>query len=88
MDYEVFNWEKMFWFFCFLIFNLYVDVFGCDDFKDLLDLVDLNIYGLCCIGLNEKIELDFSEIVFDFIKVVMVGVGMSDDVKEEFDVIL
>ena len=88
MDYEVLNWEKMFWFLRFLIPNLHVDVPGRDDLKDLLDSVDLNTYGLRRTGLNEKIELDSSETVLDPTKAAMAGAGTSDDAKEELDVIL
>lgn len=88
MNYEVLNWEKMFWFLRFLIPNLHVDVPGRDDLKDLLDSVDLNTYGLRRTGLNEKIELDSSETVLDPTKAAMAGAGTSDDAKEELDVIL
>lgn len=88
MDYEVLNWEKMFWFLRFLIPSLHVDVPGRDDLKDLLDSVDLNTYGLRRTGLNEKIELDASETVLDPTKAAMAGAGTNDDPKEELDVIL
>ena len=88
MDFEVLNWEKMFWFLRFLIPSLHVDVPGRDDLKDLLDSVDLNTYGLRRTGLNEKIELDSNETVLDPTKAAMAGAGTSDDEKEELDVIL
>lgn len=88
MDYEVLNWEKMFWFLRFLIPSLHVDVPGRDDLKDLLDSVDLNTYGLRRTGLNEPIKPDDSGTVLDPTKAAMAGAGTSDEAKEELDVIL
>lgn len=57
MDYEVKDWEKMFWFLRFLIPELHVESSGGKDIKDLLDYVDLNTYGLRRTALNEPLGL-------------------------------
>ncbi|MBQ3636655.1 MAG: type I restriction endonuclease subunit R [Bacteroidales bacterium] len=82
IDYEVKEWEKLFWFLRFLIPGLHVDVAGRDDMKDLLDNVDLNTYGLRRTALNQTVKLDEAETVVDPNKAVMAGAG-SDDVIEE-----
>ena len=61
IEFDVPDWEKLFWFLRFLIPELIVPGLKGDDIKDLLDMVDLNTYGLRRIALNEKIDLDSSE---------------------------
>lgn len=73
MDFEMKEWEKLFWYLRFLIPNLHVDVPGRDDLTDLLDKVDLNTYGLRRTSLNQSIELDASETVLDPAKAAMAG---------------
>ena len=51
LDYEVAEWEKLFWYLRYLIPELHVDSNG-EDMKDLLDYVDLNTYGLRRTALN------------------------------------
>lgn len=88
MDYEVKDWEKMFWFLRFLIPELHVESNGGKDIKDLLDYVDLNTYGLRRTALNETIGLDAGESVIDPNKPVMVNGGSNEEPKDPLDVIL
>lgn len=87
MDYEVLDWEKLFWFFKYLIPELRVDSKG-NDIKDLLDAVDLNTYGLRRTALNETITLDAGEAVVDPNKAVMVNAGDNEEPKDPLDEIL
>lgn len=79
MDFEMKEWEKLFWYLRFLIPGLHVDVPGRDTMKDLLDNVDLNTYGLRRTALNQTIDLDASEAVLDPNKPVMAGAGGDDE---------
>lgn len=88
MDYEVKDWEKMFWFLRFLIPELHVESSGGKDIKDLLDYVDLNTYGLRRTALNETIGLDAGESVIDPNKPVMVNGGSNEEPKDPLDAIL
>lgn len=87
MDYEVLDWEKLFWFFKYLIPELRVDSKG-DDIKDILDVVDLNTYGLRRTALNETVILDPGESVIDPNKAVMVNAGDNEEPKDPLDEIL
>ena len=78
LDYEMKEWEKLFWFLRFLIPGLHVDVPGRDDLRDLLDNVDLNTYGLRRTGLNEQIVLDAEETKLDPNKPAMAGAGSGE----------
>jgi type I restriction enzyme R subunit len=82
IDFEVKEWEKMFWYLRFLIPGLHVDVAGRDDMRDLLDNVDLNTYGLRRTALNQTVDLDDSETVVDPNKAAMAGAG-GDEVIED-----
>ncbi len=84
IDYEVPDWEKLFWFFRYLIPLLIVPGRNADDIKDLLDSVDLNTYGLRRTALNETIGLDAGETVVDPNKPVMVNAGSNDDGSKDF----
>ena len=86
LEYEVTDWEKLYWFLRYLIPDLHVDSKG-EDMKDLLDVVDLNTYGLRRTALNETIELDTEETILDPNKPVMVS-GGNDDGKDPLNVIL
>ena len=86
LEYEVPDWEKFYWYLRYLIPDLHVDSNG-DDIKDLLDVVDLNTYGLRRTALNETIVLDAEETVLDPNKPVMVN-GSIDDGKDPLNVIL
>lgn len=89
MDFEVADWEKLFWFLRFLIPQLIVPGKQADDIKDLLDSVDLNTYGLRRTALNETIGLDAGEAVVDPNKPVMVNAGADDESpKDKLDQIL
>lgn len=81
MEYEVADWEKLFWFLRFLIPSLIVNGPDADQLKDLLDSVDLNTYGLRRTALNEPIALDAAETTLEPLKPVMVHAG--DDEPEE-----
>lgn len=79
MEFEMLDWEKLFWFLRYLIPSLHIDKPGTVDLKDLLDSVDLNTYGLRRTSLNETIMLDAGESVIDPNKPVMVNAGGNDD---------
>ncbi len=78
IDFEVKEWEKLFWYLRFLIPGLHVDVAGRDDMKDLLDNVDLSTYGLRRTALNQKVDLDDTETVVDPNKAAMAGAGNDE----------
>lgn len=79
MNYNVLDWEKLFWFLRYLIPSLHIDKPGEVDLKDLLDSVDLNTYGLRRTALNETITLDSGETVIEPNKPVMVNAGGNED---------
>lgn len=83
MDYEIKDWEKLFWFLRFLIPGLKVDSNGGEGVRDLLDSVDLNTYGLRRTALNETIELDSNKTVLEPNKAVMVNAGGQDEPKKD-----
>jgi type I restriction enzyme R subunit len=87
IDYEVLDWEKLFWYLRYLIPDLHVDSTG-EDIKDLLDNIDLNTYGLRRTALNETIGLDAGEATLNPNKPVMVNAGDDDDDKDPLDKIL
>ncbi len=78
LEFEMKEWEKLFWYLRFLIPGLHVDVAGRDDLKDLLDQVDLNTYGLRRTKLNEEVPLDDSPTVLDPNKPAMAGAGQDE----------
>lgn len=89
MDYEVKDWEKLFWFFRYLIPELIVAQNDNDSMKDLLDYVDLNTYGLRRTAINDPISLYSEETTIDPNKSVMVGAGGNEDTpKDPLDTIL
>ena len=83
MEYEVADWEKLFWFLRFLIPSLIVNGPDADQMKDLLDSVDLNTYGLRRTALNEPIALDAAETTLDPLKPVMVHAGGDDEPEKD-----
>ena len=78
MDYEVPDWEKLFWFLRLLIPQLIVTGPDVEDIKDLLDSVDLNTYGLRRTALNETITLDAGDATVDPLKPTMVNAGPTE----------
>ena len=89
MEYEMIEWEKLFWFLRYLIPDLHIDKPRAGDIEDLLDSVDLNTYGLRRTALNETITLDADETTIDPNKPVMVNAGTPDDEPTDpLDVIL
>ena len=88
IEYEVPDWEKLYWYLRYLIPDLHVDSKG-EDIKDLLDDVDLNTYGLRRTALNETIVLDAGETTVEPNKAVMVNAGNNEEEgKDPLDVIL
>lgn len=83
MEYEVADWEKLFWFLRFLIPSLIVSGSDADQMKDLLDSVDLNTYGLRRTALNEPIALDAAETTLEPLKPVMVHAGGDDEPEKD-----
>jgi type I restriction enzyme R subunit len=65
LPYEVPAWEKLYWFLKFLIPKLKIEDPEADALDELLNSVDLNLYGLQRKKLNEQIELDAEETVLD-----------------------
>lgn len=88
LEYNVSDWEKLFWFLRYLIPSLHIDKPEELDMRDLLDSVDLNTYGLRRTALNETIILDSGEAVLDPNKPIMVSAGGNEEPKDPLDKIL
>lgn len=88
MDYEVADWERLFWFLRFLIPDLKVKSKNDDELKDLLNSIDLNTYGACRTALNQHIELDSDESTIDPLASKMVNAGGDDGEKDPLDEIV
>lgn len=88
MDFEMEDWEKMYWFLRLLIPELKVDGPESGGIKDLLDDVDLYTYGLRRTALNEHIDLAAETAVIDPTKAKMVNAGEPDYTKDPLDKIL
>ncbi|MBL7812695.1 MAG: type I restriction endonuclease subunit R [Bacteroidetes bacterium] len=65
MQFEMVDWEKLFWFLKFLIPKLIVKDPDKDALDELLDSVDLSTYGLERVKLNTRIGLDDSPTELD-----------------------
>ena len=65
MDYEVPDWEKLFWFLKFLVPKLIVINKADEQIDELLESVDLSTYGLERTKLNHSIGLDEDETEVD-----------------------
>jgi len=65
MEYEIVDWEKLFWFLKFLIPKLIVISKEDELIDELLESVDLSTYGLERTKVNESIDLDDSETELD-----------------------
>ena len=87
MDYEVADWERLFWFLRFLIPELKVKSKNDDELKDLLNSIDLNTYGARRTALNQHIELDSGESTIDPLAPKMVN-GGDDGEKDPLDEIV
>lgn len=87
MDYEVADWERLFWFLRFLIPELKVKSKNDDELKDLLNSIDLNTYGARRTALNKHIELDSGESTIDPLAPKMVN-GGDDGEKDPLDEIV
>lgn len=61
IDFEILEWEKLFWFLKFLIPKLLVKDDQADAMDNILESVDLSTYGLERTKLNFGIQLDDSE---------------------------
>ena len=83
MDYEVIDWEKLFWFLRLLIPLLIVTGPGMEDIRDLLDSVDLNTYGLRRTALNETIVLDPGESTIEPLKPTMVNAHPTNEPEKD-----
>ncbi len=88
MEFEMVDWEKIFWFLRYLIPSLHVDKTGGIDMSDLLDSVDLNTYGLRRTSLNETVILDAGESTIDPNKPAMAGAGGKDEDTDPLDEII
>lgn len=83
IEFEVADWEKLFWFLRFLIPCLIVTGGEAGQMKDLLDSVDLNTYGLRRTALNEPIVLGADETTLEPLKPVMVNAGGGDEPEKD-----
>lgn len=88
MIFDVPEWEKLFWYLRLLIPQLKVPQNGGIDHTDLLDITDLNTYGLSRTALNVKIELDAEETALNPLSPTMVNAGSQEEPKTPFDIIL
>ena len=89
LNFEMAEWEKLFWFLRFLIPLLVVKDPARENIKDLLDAVDLNTYGLRRTALNEPIRLDPAEATIDPLAPVMVNAKGGDvETQDPLDQIL
>ena len=88
MPYEVFAWEKLFWFLKFLIPMLVIKDAESDALDGLLNSVDLSTYGLERVKLNANIGLDASETEVDPQNPNPRGVRGGDPDKDELDLII
>ncbi len=88
MDYEVADWERLFWFLRMLIPELIVKPKDNDELKDLLNSIDLNTYGARRTALNQHIELDSGESTIDPLAPKMVNAGGDEGEKDPLDEIV
>lgn len=88
MDYEVLEWEKLFWFLKFLIPKLIVRTKEDELIDELLESVDLSTYGLERTKLNHAIGLDDSATELDPQNPNPRGAHGGDDDKDPLDEII
>ncbi|WP_215222678.1 type I restriction endonuclease subunit R [Echinicola shivajiensis] len=88
MDYEVVDWEKLFWFLKFLIPKLIVKTKDDVLIDELLESVDLSTYGLERTKLNQSIDLDDENSEVDPQNPNPRGAHGGDDDKDHLDEII
>lgn len=88
MDYEVLEWEKLFWFLKFLIPKLIVRTKEDELIDELLESVDLSTYGLERTKLNHAISLDDSASELDPQNPNPRGAHGSEEEKDPLDEII
>ena len=88
LEYEVVEWERLFWFFRVLIPELKVKESEDDDLRDLLNSIDLNTYGTRRTALNQHIDLDPGESTIDPLSPNMVNAGGDDGSLDPLDKIV
>ncbi|MDB5014209.1 MAG: hsdR, partial [Daejeonella sp.] len=88
MEFEVANWEKLFWFLKFLIPKMIVKDPGMDALDELLNSVDLSTYGLERVKLNANIGLDAAETELDPQNSNVRGAHGGDSEENELDLII
>ena len=87
MQYEVVNWEKLFWYLKFLIPKLVI-ASPLDKVDELLNAVDLSTYGLERVKLNASIGLDASETQLDPANANPRGAHGTDEQHDPLDLIV
>lgn len=88
LEYEMANWEKLFWFLKFSIPKLLIADPAQDAFDELLNSVDLSTYGLERVKLNVAIGLDESETEVDPQNANPRGSHGSDAEEDPLDLII
>ena len=88
MEYEVPQWEKLFWFLKFLIPKMIIIDPGQDALDELLNSVDLSTYGLERVKLNAHIGLDAAESELDPQNANPRGAHGGEDDMNELDLII
>ncbi len=88
MQFEMVEWEKLFWFLKFLIPKMKIKDPDQDALDGLLNAVDLSTYGLERVKLNVNIGLDASETEVDPQNSNPRGAHGGTDDKDELDMII
>ncbi|MCQ2350787.1 MAG: DEAD/DEAH box helicase family protein [Paludibacteraceae bacterium] len=88
LDYNIRDWEKLFWFLRFLIPQLHIEDSGMKDVSDILDKVNLNTYGLRRTNLNENIKLESEGSVLDPNNDTMAGAGGEEPEPDPLETII
>lgn len=88
MEFEIVDWEKLFWFLKFLIPQLPIKNPDIDALDELLSSVDLSTYGLERVRLNEAIDLEDSESTVTPQNPNPRGAHGSEEEKDPLDIII
>ncbi|MEP0712973.1 MAG: type I restriction endonuclease subunit R [Algoriphagus sp.] len=88
MEYEVLDWEKLFWFLKFLVPKLNVKTKEDELIDELLESVDLSTYGLERTRLNHTIDLDDSSTELDPQNPNPRGAHGGEEEKDQLDEII